>query len=116
LPPIIVIKEKQVMVRMSVRDFSFVGEQHVGELYHLFEKLHIKPNLTQNGAISFVAVLDDHPEKIEKLALEAAVIFDVTVTKGIRLLTIRHHNKEIVEKLVAGNTIILKQETPETIQ
>ncbi|HEY6064218.1 MAG TPA: aspartate kinase [Chitinophagaceae bacterium] len=61
LPPIIVLKEKQVMLEMSSRDFSFIGEQHVGHLYHLFEKLHIKPNLTQNGAISFVCVLDDRP-------------------------------------------------------
>src|SRR5436190_2692263 len=51
LPPIIVLKEKQVMVEMRSKDFSFVGEHHIGKLYSLFEKLNIKPNLTQNGAI-----------------------------------------------------------------
>ena len=35
LPPIIVLKEKQVMLEMSSKDFSFVGEHHVGHLYHL---------------------------------------------------------------------------------
>ena len=54
LPPIIVLKENQVMLEMSSKDFSFVGEHHVGHLYHLFEKLKVKPNLTQNGAISFM--------------------------------------------------------------
>ena len=68
----------------------------------LFEKLQIKPNLTQNGAISFVCVLDDRPEKIEKLALEASEFFDVQVMKGLSLLTIRHYNKEIFEKLTEG--------------
>jgi len=58
LPPIIVLKEKQVMLEMSSKDFSFVGEHHVGHLYHLFEKLKVKPNLTQNGAISFVCVFN----------------------------------------------------------
>ncbi len=116
LPPVIVLKEKQAMLEMSSRDFSFVGEQHVGHLYHLFEKLHIKPNLTQNGAISFVCVLDDRAEKIEKLALEASSFLDVQATKELSLLTIRHYNKEILEKLTNGKTFLLRQQTPETIQ
>lgn len=116
LPPIIVLKEKQALLEMSSRDFSFVGEQHVGHLYHLFEKLHIKPNLTQNGAISFLCVLDDRTEKIEKLALEASAFLDVQVKKGLSLLTIRHYNKEIVEKLTAGKSLLLRQQTPETVQ
>ncbi|RYG45454.1 MAG: aspartate kinase [Chitinophagaceae bacterium] len=116
LPPIIVLKEKQVMLQLNSRDFSFVGEHHVGELYHLFEKIKIKPNLTQNGAISFVCVVDDQGEKTERLAMEAANIFDTQVAKDLSLLTIRHYTGEYFEKLVAGRTILLKQQTPETIQ
>jgi len=116
LPPIIVLKEKQVMLEMSSKDFSFVGEQHVGHLYNLFEKLHIKPNLTQNGAISFLCVLDDRADKIEKLALEASTFLDVQVIKRLSLLTIRHYTKEIFEKLTEGKTVLLRQQTPETIQ
>ncbi|MEP7374114.1 MAG: aspartate kinase [Chitinophagaceae bacterium] len=116
LPPIIVLKENQVMLELSSKDFSFVGEHHVGHLYHLFEKLKVKPNLTQNGAISFVCVLDDHTEKIEKLALSASDIFDVQVTKGLSLLTIRHYTGEYFEKLTSGRKILLRQQTQETIQ
>lgn len=116
LPPIIVLKEKQVLLEMSSRDFSFVGEQHVSHLYHLMEKLHIKPNLTQNGAISFLCVIDEWPEKIEKLALEASSFLDVQVTKGLSLLTIRHYNKEVFEKHAAAKSVLLRQQTPETIQ
>lgn len=116
LPPIIVLKENQVMMQMSSKDFSFVGEQHIGHLYHLFEKLHIKTNLTQNGAISFICVLDDKTEKIEKLALEAAVFLDVQLVKDVSLLTIRHYTHEMFEKLTKGKKILLRQQTPETIQ
>lgn len=116
LPPIIVLKDKQAMMEMSSKDFSFIGEQHVGHLYHCFEKLHIKPNLTQNGAISFVCVLDDRTDKIEKLALEASSFLDVQVTKGLSLLTIRHYTQTIFEKLTEGKTILLRQQTPDTIQ
>jgi aspartate kinase len=116
LPPIFVLKEKQAMIEMSSRDFSFIGEQHVGHLYHLFERLHIKPNLTQNGAISFVCVLDDRTEKIEKLALEASSFLDVQVKKDLSLLTIRHYTQEVFEKLTKERNIILRQQTPDTIQ
>lgn len=116
LPPIIVLKENQVLLEMSSMDFSFVGEQHVSHLYHLMEKLHVKPNLTQNGAISFLCVVDEWPEKIEKLALEASSFLDVQVTRGLSLLTIRHYNKEIFERLVASKSVLLRQQTPETTQ
>lgn len=116
LPPIIVLKENQVMLEMRSKDFSFVGEHHVGHLYHLFERLKVKPNLTQNGAISFLCVLDDRTEKIEKLALEASEIFDVKVMKELSLLTIRHYNKEIFEKLTEGKKTLLRQQTQDTIQ
>jgi len=116
LPAIIVLKENQAMLQLSSKDFSFVGEHHVGHLYHLFEKLKIKPNLTQNTAISFLCVLDDRPDKIEKLALEASELFDVTVLKEVSLLTIRHYNKQLFDKLTEGKKILLRQQTQETIQ
>jgi aspartate kinase len=116
LPPIIVLKEKQVMLEMNSKDFSFVGEHHVGHLYHLFEKLKLKPNLTQNGAISFVCVLDDQGEKIEKLALGASDVFDVRVTRDLSLLTIRHYTGEYFDKLTSGKKILLRQQTTETMQ
>ena len=116
LPPIIVLKENQVMMEMISKDFSFVGEHHVGTLYHLFEKFKLKPNLTQNGAISFTAVLDNWPDKIEKLAFEASSIFDVKVTNNLSLLTIRHYTREVFDKLTEGKKILLQQRTTETIQ
>ena len=116
LPSIIVLKEKQVMLTMTSRDFSFVGEHLVSELYHLFGKPHIKPNLTQNGAISFVAVLDDWAEKIEKLALEASSLLDVEVMKGLSLLTVRHYSGDLYQKLTEGKKVLLRQQTPDTIQ
>ncbi len=116
LPPIIVIKEKQALVKTSSKDFSFAGEHHVATLYSLLGKLNIKPNLTQNTAISFICVLDYRSEKIENLAFEVSGIFDVEVMKELTLLTIRHYNKGIFEKLTKGKKILLRQQTPDTIQ
>lgn len=116
LPPIIVYKQKQVLIQLNSRDFSFVGEGLTAELYKIFERIKFKPNLTQNAAISLLCVVDDHPEKVQQLAHTASPFFDVQITKGLTLLTIRHHNQPLLQELCKDCDIILQQQTPETIQ
>jgi aspartate kinase len=116
LPPIIIVKEKQALLQLSSKDFSFVGETGISKLYELFASLKIKPNLTQTGAISIVCCLDDNPEKIEKLALNASLFFNVQVRKNLCLLTIRHYNQAKIDELTNGRNILLEQKTTETIQ
>jgi aspartate kinase len=60
--------------------------------------------------------MDDKTEKNEKLAFGVSEIFDVQIKKDLTLLTIRHYNNEIVDKLTAGKTILLRQQTTDTIQ
>jgi len=116
LPPIIVVKENQVLMQMSSKDFSFIGETGISSLYELFAAIKISPNITQSGAISLFCGLDDRAEKIEKLALAASQLFEVTVEKNISLLTIRHYNEAIVQQMTNGKDIVLEQKTKETIQ
>jgi aspartate kinase len=86
LPPIIVVKQKQVLLQLSSRDYSFVEDMLVGKLHDLLDNLKIRTNLSQNGAISLLCCLDDRPEKIEKLALAASEFFDVQVEKNLTLV------------------------------
>ncbi len=116
LPPVIIRKENQVLLQLSSKDFSFVGETGISRLYQLFAEVKVRPNLSQNGAISILCCLDDQPEKIEKLALAAAGFFDVQVQRGLTLLTIRHYTPEKVALFTEGKDILLEQKTPETIQ
>jgi aspartate kinase len=116
LPPIIVYKDRQVLIELKSKDFSFVGEGLTAGIYQLFEQLKFKPNLTQNAAISLLCVVDDHAEKVEAFALAASKEFDVAVTKDLTLLTVRHYNEQLLADLVKENSVLLKQQTPETIQ
>jgi len=116
LPPIVVIKEKQVLMHLHSQDFSFVEEKPMSELYKMLGGLNIKPNLIQTGAISLQLCLDDRSEKIEHLAALASAIFDVQVEKELLLLTIRHYNNELLAQMTSDKKIILKQQTPETVQ
>lgn len=116
LPPLIVVKEKQVLIQLHSRDFSFVGEKPVGDLYQLLHDLRIKPNLIQTGAITIHVCLDDHPEKIEKLAFGASESFEVQVERNLTLLTIRHYDENILKKMLEGKNAELRQQSPDTVQ
>lgn len=116
LPPIVVLKQNQALIQLHSLDFSFVGEKPVADLYQLLADSKIKPNLMQTGAVTIQVCLDNQTEKIEKLALAAAGIFDVQVEKGLTLLTIRHYTEEVLQKMIADKTVELLQQTPETVQ
>src|SRR5258708_18334555 len=105
-----------MMMLLHSKDFSFVGEELTAGLYQSFSRIRVKPNLMQSGAVSLQVCLDDRPDKIDRLALEASDYFDVQVEKGLTLLTIRHYDAAALERLTAGKTIVLRQQTPETVQ
>ncbi len=116
LPPIVIIKQNQALMHLHSQDFSFVGEKPVSHLYEIFSKLKIRPNLIQTGAISVQLCLDDRTDKIEQLASAASNSFDVEVEKGLQLLTIRHFNDELLEKMLQQKETVLLQQTKETVQ
>ncbi len=116
LPPIIVNKEKQVLIQFRSKDFSFVEDKPVEQLQQLFHQIRIKPNLSQHTAISLLCSFDDHAEKIDQLALAASEIFDVELEKNLSLLTIRHYDAETIAQLTRNKQVLLEQKTVETVQ
>jgi aspartate kinase len=116
LPPIIVRKEGQILLLLHAHDYSFVGEKLMAELYQLFSELRIKPNLIQSAAVSLLVCLDDRKEKIERLVALASLTFDVELQEGLTLLTIRHYRPETLEKYIEGKEILLRQQSPVTVQ
>jgi aspartate kinase len=116
LPPVIVVKEKQVLMQFKSKDFSFVEDKPVNDLHRIFREVKVKQNLSQNTAISLLCCFDDHPEKIDLLAAAASEIFDVEVERNLSLLTIRHYDALTIEKLTKDKTIVLEQKTLNTVQ
>jgi aspartate kinase len=116
LPPIIVLKNEQVLIHFRSRDFSFMEGKALGQLHKIFNTVKLQPNLTQNTAISFVCCFDGHAEKTSEIAAQASLLFDVDVERDLSLLTIRHYDALSIEKLAKGKNIILQQKTVETLQ
>jgi aspartate kinase len=116
LPPIIIYKKNQVLITLQSLDFSFVEGPPINRLYEILDSVKLKPNITQNAAISLMICIDNIPEKIEQIALQASAIFDVQIQKNLTLLTIRHYTPGFIEKLSKNKEMVLEQKTTEIIQ
>jgi aspartate kinase len=116
LPPIVIVKTKQVLVHLNSQDFSFVGEEPISELYKTFCQLHVKPNLIQTGAVTIQVCLDNRKDKIEQVAIAASEIFDVQIENALSLLTIRHYTDQLLDKMIDGKDVVLTQKTKDTVQ
>lgn len=116
LPPVIVLKNNQVLVHLQSQDYSFVGGKPMSWLYDIFHELNIQPNLMQTAAINLQVCLNDRAEKIDQLATMASEMFDVQLEKGLTLLTIRHYTEALLAKMMQNKEVVLLQKTRETAQ
>ena len=116
LPPIIVLKKNQVLITVTSRDYSFITEDKISDIYEIFHGLKIKINLMQNAAISFSCCIDNNPEKIEQLIKALHQGFKLSYNEGLELLTVRYTKDGLLEELSNGRTVLLEQRSPITVQ
>lgn len=115
-PPLIVQKGNQVLLKLSARDFSFITESKLRDLYDVFHKLNVQVNLIQNAAISFVACIDNQRGKLQELVKVLSKDYNVSDNEDVSLLTIRHYTPEVLADLTKGRHILLEQKTRHTVQ
>jgi len=115
-PPLIVLKDNQVLIQVTTKDFSFITEDNLSKLYSIFHDLKIKINLIQNAAISFIACIDNREDKVTALKQELSKDYKVSVNDNVHLLTVRHFTPEVIFELTNKKQILLRQETRKTVQ
>ena len=115
-PPLIVLKDKQVLIQVTTKDFSFITEDNLSKIYSIFHDLKVKINLIQNAAISFVACIDNREDKIAALKKALSKDYKVALNENVHILTIRHFNTASVQELTKNKQILLRQETRKTLQ
>ncbi len=58
-----------------------------------------------------ICVFDNREDKIKQLAAKASEIFDVQITAGLSLLTIRHYTEESIKRFTEGKNALVTQQT-----
>ncbi|MBK7148247.1 MAG: aspartate kinase [Bacteroidetes bacterium] len=116
LPPIIIWKRGQVLLSFSAKDFSFIAEEHLSKVFATFAENRLRINMMQNAAISFSIAVDFKKEKIDNAIAQLQNDFSITSNDGLSLLTIRHYNQGIIDKLTKEKDTLLRQMSRTTIQ
>jgi aspartate kinase len=114
--PVIILKQNQVLLSISAKDYAFISEDHLSEIFGLFAQNHVKINIMQTSALSFSVCFDLKPERFEKLLSAFSLKFRVRYNDGISLLTVRHYKLGALRDLVSNKVVLLEQISRNTAQ
>lgn len=114
--PSYIIKESQTLISFSPKDFSFIVEKNISEIFSALSNLNLRANLIQQSAISFSICLDDHEERTNELIATMQEHFAVRYNRNLTLITIRHFTEEIIQGLIANTRVMVEQRSRNTVQ
>lgn len=111
--PSYIHKSHQRLISISAKDYAFIIEHHLSDIFKQFSDAGISINMMQNSAISFSVCVDEHP-RLEELIKQLQERYKVTYNKELTLLTIRHYNDEVIERLIGKSKVYLEQRSRNT--
>jgi aspartate kinase len=116
LIPSFIVKKGQILLSITPKDFSFINEENLQNIFQLLAKENIKLNLMQNSALSFSILVDANKIELDQLLLELKKEFDVKYNDHLELVTIRHYNAATIEAMCQGKLVIIEQKTRSTVR
>ncbi|QXU43124.1 aspartate kinase [Pedobacter sp. D749] len=114
--PSFIFKIDQALISIFPKDYSFIIEENLSNIFELFHTHMIKINTMLNSAISFSVSVDDHPVQIEKLIKDLSEEFTVKYNKGLELVTIRYYNQRTIDRVTVDKDILLEVKSRHTCQ
>jgi aspartate kinase len=114
--PVIISKANQVLISISSRDFSFIVEDNLSKIFHIFAEHNVKLNLMQNSAISFSVCVENAGEQIDQLLNDLNIDYNIHTQYNLEMYTVMYYNDETVQKLIHGREQLMEQRTRNTLQ
>ena len=117
--PSYIVKDNQLLISVSPRDFSIIGVSNLSTILDILSEFRIKINLIQNSALTFSVCTDNVPLRLQPCIAALQKEFIVKFNDGIRLVTIRHYDKDSekeVLEMFSDNEVLIRQSNRHTIQ
>ncbi|MBL6644418.1 MAG: aspartate kinase [Flavobacteriaceae bacterium] len=115
--PCYIVKENQTLLKLSSKDFSFIMEDNISEIFALLHQFKMRVEMIQSSAISFSICIFNKYSKLEHLLEALNSKFKVEVNDGVSLYTIRHFDKPAINFIKnAVGEILVEQRTTNTAQ
>jgi aspartate kinase len=116
LVPSYIFRSSQVLVSVSTRDFSFVVEDNLRDIFDVLSRLGMRVNMMENSAISFSMCLDYDAYKLEQLFDLLKGQFQIKYNEGLLLITVRHYDEPTIAMLSEGKEVMLEQRSRQTLR
>ena len=116
LIPSFIFKVDQVLIQISPKDFSFIAEGNLKDIFNLISEHRVKINLMQNSAISFSICTNNDPLRLPAFLEKLKDTFLINVQADLELITIRYYDDKTIKRVTKGKDIILEQVAKDTIQ
>lgn len=114
--PCYIVRKSLVFLKISARDFSFIGEGNISDIFQELNKFKIQVGLIQNSAISFSLCVEDKYGKINELLHALSQRYKVSHLPDVSLYTVRHYDDSSTNTIEQGRKVVLKQFTQDTLQ
>lgn len=114
--PSFIFKINQALISIFPKDYSFIIEENLSNIFELFHKHKVKINTMLNSAISFSVSVDDQPKKITALIADLSKEYTVKYNTGLELVTIRYYNQKTIERVSIEKDILLEVKSRHTCQ
>ena len=111
--PVYIWRKNQILITMRAKDFAFVLEESLSEIFDIIHRHRLKVSLIQSSAVT-ISVCVDNTRFVPEALAELQQHFNVTYNENLSLLTIRGTTPEILERAKDGKTIMLSQTTRRT--
>ncbi len=111
--PVYIWRKNQILITMRAKDFAFVLEESLSEIFDIIHRHRLKVSLIQSSAVT-ISVCVDNTRFVPEALAELQQHFNVTYNENLSLLTIRGTTPKILERAKAGKTIMLSQTTRRT--
>ena len=111
-----IFKVNQILLSIQPKDFSFIAEDNLSNIFTLFSKYNVHVNMMQNSAISFSVCTDYDEHKIEPLLKDLQQQFKVLYNKDVELMTVRNYDQDIITNLTENKLVIIEQRSRNTLQ
>ncbi len=112
----IIVKQNQMLLSISSKDFSFIDEHILIFLLQIISEAHIKLNMMQRSALSLSVCFNQDEAKFNKVYDVLKDKFKCKYNEGLDLITIRHFKRDNLETILAGRTVMMEQFSRNTAQ
>ena len=114
LTPSFIFKHNQALFSITPKDFSFIVEKNLSDIFERLALANAKINVMQNSALNFNILLDEDKIDVQEILAVFKDSYDVRYNGGLELVTIRHYDEPTLDLVTRNKEVLLEQKTRQT--